>query len=89
MLATVGIDVAARDVTLGIDPAKGGKGRSRIIVSDEVVRRDKEESMSDSRGVNVSSYHPVGIVVAKQIVPADPSGSMGYVKVPSLARRKP
>ena len=57
---------SGRDVALRIDPVKGGEGRSGIIETDKLVRRDKEEAMRDARSVSVSSYHPIGIVVAKE-----------------------
>src|SRR4030095_9307473 len=42
---------------------KGGPG---IVESDEVVWRDKEESMSHACAIRVSAYHPVPIVKSKQ-----------------------
>ena len=71
---TRSILVTTTDNPLRIDSVKGCKGRSGIIESVEVVRRDKEQAMSHARAVRISAHHPVLIVISKQ---DRPNGARG------------
>jgi hypothetical protein len=60
------IDETTSDGSLVTDSVKRCKGRPGVIECEEIVWRDKEESMSHACTIRISANHPVPIVKSKQ-----------------------
>ena len=61
------VRIAATDISLLIDSVERGETcRTGKIEGQKVIRRHEEQAMSYSRGISVSAYDPIRVVVAKQ-----------------------
>ena len=80
------IDVTTTDNPLVIDSVKRCEGRPGIIESEEVVWREKEESMSRT---SLSAYLPTTQFLSlspNRTVAMEPEGSIGKCSAPLASR---
>ena len=82
------VRIAPSDKSLLIDSVERGETcRTGKIEGQKVIRCHEEQAMSYPRGIRVSAYDPIRIVVAKQNRARRARRVDGKVKFPLLSRR--